>query len=432
MRDCGANGDAALDATFRGVPFVQPAPASRLVGERLSPSRGDLALPALTLDEAALRANSDLFFRYLAAHGAQVAPHAKTPMSPEIVAELRAAGAWGASVANIQQAAVLMRAGETRLLLANQVGGAVAGRRLGALLAACPQVELTAFADSPEAVAALAIAAEVGDRTALPVLVEIGAGRAGARDEAAIAAVIAAVRAAAPRLRLAGVATYEGAVAGPDPVATEAAIARLMAQTAAAFAAVRAAEPDVPLLLSAGGSAYFDVVIKALGPLAAADGKATLLLRSGAIFFSDHGVYARAFSALDARGGLVIGDEKLSAAVSFRPALRLWAEILSRPEAGLAIAGFGMRDVSFDQGLPLLLSVHRDGVELAGAADGVVVEKLNDQHGFLRLPTGSELRVGDVLCFGISHPCTCLDRWRLVFGLDEDETVARVLRTHFG
>lgn len=432
MQTSGANAETAVDARFRGVPFIEPAPASRLAQGRLSAGRGDLALPALTLDEAALRGNSDLFFRYLAAHGAQVAPHAKTPMSPEIVAELRAAGAWGASVANIQQAAVLMQAGETRLLLANQIGGLAAGRRLGALLATYPLAELTAFADSPDAAAALAAAAEAGGRTGLPVLVEVGAGRAGARDAAAVAAVIAAVRAAAPRLRLAGVATYEGAVAGPDPVATEAAIARLMAQTAAAFASVRAAEPDAPLIVSAGGSAYFDVVIKALEPLVTTDGKATLLLRSGAIFFSDHGVYARAFAALDARGGLVIGDEKLSAAAAFRPALRLWAEVISRPEAGLAIAGFGMRDVSFDQGLPLLLSVHRDGVELQGAADGVVVEKLNDQHGFLRLPARSGLQVGDVLCLGISHPCTCLDRWRLVFGLGEDGTVARVLRTHFG
>jgi len=106
--------------------------------------------------------------------------------------------------------------------------------------------------------------------------------------------------------------------------------------------------------------------------------------------------------------------------------------VLSRPEAGLAIAGFGMRDVSFDQGLPVLLSVHRDGAEIAGAAKGIAVEKLNDQHAFLRLPPESGLEVGDVLCLGISHPCTCLDRWRLVFGLGEDGTVSRVLRTHFG
>lgn len=432
MKAHGANVEAVLDASHRGVPFVAPVSPAHFVQDRLDPRRGDLALPALTLDEAALRANRDLFFRYLAAHGAEIAPHAKTPMSPEIVAELRAAGAWGASVANIQQAAVLMQAGETKLLLANEIGGNAAGRRLGALLTAYPDVELAAFADSPEAVGALALAAEAGGRTGMPVLVEIGDGRAGARDEDAVAAVIAAIRAAGPRLRLAGVATYEGAVAGPDPLETRAAIDRLMARAATAFAAVRAAEPDAPLILSAGGSAYFDLVVAALSPTVAADGKATLLLRSGAIFFADHGVYERAFKALDQRGGLVIGAETLKAAEAFRPALRLWAEVLSRPEPGLAIAGFGMRDVSFDQGLPVLLSVYRDGAELAGAAEGITVEKLNDQHAFLRLPPASGLQVGDVLCLGISHPCTCLDRWRFVFGLGEDGSVSRVLRTHFG
>lgn len=432
LQTIGAKAEAAVDATLRGVPFAHPTPADSLAGGRLSPSRGELALPALTLDEAALRANRSLFFRYLAAHGAEVAPHAKTPMSPEIVAELRAAGAWGASVATIQQAAVLMRAGERRLLLANEIGGSAAGRRLGALLAAHPQVELFAFADSPEAVAAVAVAAETGGRTGLPVLVEIGSGRAGARDEAAVAAVVAAIASSGGLLRLAGVATYEGAVAGPDAAATRAAIAALMARTRDAFARLRAAAPDAPLIVSAGGSAYFDLVVEALSPLVRADGRASLLLRSGAIFFSDHGIYARAFAALDARGGLAIGGETVFAAQGFKPALRLWAEILSRPEAGLAIAGFGMRDVSFDQGLPVLLSVHREGAEVVGAAAGVAVEKLNDQHAFLRLPAESGVAVGDILCLGISHPCTCLDRWRAVFGLAGDGTVSRVLRTHFG
>jgi D-serine dehydratase len=324
-----------------------------------------------------------------------------------------------------------MQAGEPRLLLANQIGGIAAGRRLGALLAAYPQTEVTAFADSPASVAGLAFAAEVADRQGLPVLVEIGAGRAGARDAQAVEAVIAAVGASKARLRLAGVATYEGAVAGPDPVATQVAIATLMERTIAAFTRIRAIEPEAPLLISAGGSAYFDLVIAALSPVAQADGQAKLLLRSGAIFFSDHGIYARAFAALDARGGLVMRGETLSASESFRPALRLWAEVLSRPEPGLAIAGFGMRDVSFDQGLPLLLSVHRDGGELPGM-ESVTVERLNDQHAFLSLPAGCDLAVGDILCLGISHPCTCLDRWRAVFGLTQDGTVGRVLRTHFG
>ena len=316
-------------------------------------------------------------------------------------------------------------------MLANEIGGLAAGRRLGALLSAYPDVEFHAFADSPAAVAALAEAARVADSRELSVLVELGAGRAGARDRAAVEATIAAVL-AADRLVLGGVATYEGAVATPDADDTVRAIAALMERTIAAFALVRRAAPNRPLIVSAGGSAYFDVVARALAPIAQADGNATVLLRSGALFFADHGIYARAFAELDRRGGLVIDGTRHSASDSFRPALTLWAEVLSRPEAGLAIAGFGMRDASFDQGLPVPLRVFRDGVEQNGLAESLSVTRLNDQHAFLSITPDCPLEVGDVIAFGISHPCTCLDRWRVIFGVDAGGIVTRALPTQFG
>ena len=135
---------------------------------------------------------------------------------------------------------------------------------------------------------------------------------------------------------------------------------------------------------------------------------------------------------LDRRGGLVIDGTRHSASDSFRPALTLWADVLSRPEAGLAIAGFGMRDASFDQGLPVPLRVFRDGVEQKGLAESLSVTRLNDQHAFLSLAPDCPLEVGDVIAFGISHPCTCLDRWRVIFGVDADGTVTRALPTQFG
>lgn len=251
---------------------------------------------------------------------------------------------------------------ERRLLLANKIGGLAAGRRLGALLSAYPDAEFHAFADSPAAVAALAEAARIAERRELSVLVELGAGRAGARDRAAIEATIAAVL-AADRLVLGGVATYEGAAATPDADETRRAIAALMERTIETFALVRAAAPQRPLIISAGGSAFFDIVARALTPGAQADGNASVILRSGALFFADHGIYARAFAEIDRRGGLLIDGLHHSAVEGFRPALTLWAEVLSRPETGLAIAGFGMRDASFDQGLPVPLRVFRDGIE---------------------------------------------------------------------
>ncbi|WBL81838.1 alanine racemase [Bradyrhizobium xenonodulans] len=420
-----------LSTTTRGIPLVDGLATEDIGNQRWSPAHGDLALPALTFDETAFAANRDLFLRWCASAGVTVAPHAKTPMSPELAHSLRAAGAWGTTVASIQQAAVLLASGERRLLLANEIGGLAAGRRLGAVLSAYPQTEFHAFADSPAAVAALAEAARVADRRELSVLVELGAGRAGARDRAAIEATMAAVL-AADRLVLGGVATYEGAVATADAGETIRAISALMERTIEAFALVRTAAPHLPLIISAGGSAYFDVVARALAPIAQADGNATVLLRSGALFFADHGIYARAFAEIDRRGGLIIDGAQHSAAGSFRPALTLWAEVLSRPEAGLAIAGFGMRDASFDQGLPVPLRVFRDGVEQQELAETLSVTRLNDQHAFLSVVSGSALAVGDVIAFGISHPCTCLDRWRVIFGLDAAGVVTRALPTRFG
>ncbi|MBC9882452.1 amino acid deaminase [Bradyrhizobium sp. INPA01-394B] len=420
-----------LSTTTRGIPVVDGLPAEEIGRQGWQPAQGDLALPALTFDETAFAANRDLFLRWCKSASVAVAPHAKTPMSPKLARSLREAGAWGTTVANIQQAAVLLSHGERRLLLANEIGGLAAGRRLGALLRAYPDVELHAFADSPAAVAALAEAACVANHSGLSVLIELGAGRAGARDRAAVEATIAAVL-AADRLLLGGVATYEGAVATPDADATMRAIAALMKRTGEAFALVRAAAPHQKLIISAGGSAYFDVVAHALAPIAAADGNATVVLRSGALFFADHGIYARAFAELDRRGGLFIDGTHHSAADSFRAALTLWAEVLSRPEAGLAIAGFGMRDASFDQGLPMPLRVFRDGVELDGLAARLSVTRLNDQHAFLSVPSDGPLAVGDIIAFGISHPCTCLDRWRIIFGLDADGVVTRALPTQFG
>jgi len=423
--------DSRLSTTTRGIPLVDGLATEDVGSQRWSPSRGDLALPALTLDEAAFAANRDLFLNWCRSAGVAVAPHAKTPMSPELARSLRAAGAWGTTVANIQQAAVLLASGERRLLLANEIGGLAAGRRLGALLSAYPDVDFHAFADSPAAVAALAEAARIARRSELSVLVELGAGRAGARDPAAVAATIAAVL-SADRLVLGGVATYEGAAATSDAEATMRAIEALLERTVETFALVRATAPQRPLLISAGGSAYFDIVARALAPVAQADGNAIVLLRSGALFFADHGIYARAFADIDRRGGLLVDGLHHSAAKSFRPALTLWAEVLSRPEAGLAIAGFGMRDVSFDQGLPLPVRIFRDGVEQHGLAAGLAVTRLNDQHAFLSVAPEAAPAVGDIIAFGISHPCTCLDRWRVVLGLDADGVVTRAFPTQFG
>ena len=99
--------------------------------------------------------------------------------------------------------------------------------------------------------------------------------------------------------------------------------------------------------------------------------------------------------------------------------------MLSRPEPGLALLSAGRRDVSFDAGLPVPLRVragehggeHGAGRETKAA--GMTVTALNDQHAYLNVPGDSGLRPGDLVCLGISHPCTTFDKWRVIPVVDD-------------
>jgi D-serine dehydratase len=424
-----------LDDRIRGVPPGTDGLAIEAVGAQAwHPADGVMALPVLTLDEVSFAQNAKLMLGYVTRQGAVIAPHAKTPMAPALAAALVGAGAWATTVADIRQAAVMLKAGLSRLIIANEIGGRGGARRLAALVRAWPDAEIHVFADSRAAVDALEAAWADGGMPPLRVLVETGAARAGARTFEAAAALAEAVE-RAPNLVLSGVGTYEGAAAQPTPERSLRVIDGLLDLTADLFRHVRRfAGSERPLVLTAGGSVFFDRVVAKLAPLVIADSAAVLVLRSGALFFNDHGIYERALATIDARGGFRIDDAVTPMTGAFRPVLRLWAEVLSCPEPGLAICGMGMRDVSYDQDLPRPLRVFRDGVPLSAVAaqNSLVVQKLNDQHAFLSVGVDTDIRVGDVVEFGISHPCTCLHLYRVIFGVDEAGRVTRAYPTYFG
>jgi D-serine deaminase-like pyridoxal phosphate-dependent protein len=90
----------------------------------------------------------------------------------------------------------------------------------------------------------------------------------------------------------------------------------------------------------------------------------------------------------------------------------------------------GKRDAPFDEGLPVPRQIRR-GDGATGPADGLRVTRLNDQHAYLQVPDGSSLIPGDLVRFGISHPCTAFDKWRAIPVVDDAGTVVDVLHTYF-
>jgi D-serine deaminase-like pyridoxal phosphate-dependent protein len=373
-----------------------------------------LTYPLLTVRESALRNNIAAMAGYCGRAGVALAPHGKTAMSPELAARQLAHGAWGITAATIGQLQVYRAFGFPRLLLANELADQEGIAWLAAELAADPGFEAYCYVDSLDGVRILDQALQrhpAGRR--LPVLVEIGhaEGRTGCRtDEQALAVAKAAD--ATGTLTVAGVAGYEGTIAGGEP-----AIAAFCRRLRALGDAIGAA------IVTAGGSAYFDIVTGALtGAGGDLDrGEAQVILRSGAYLTYDHGFYGTVSPAGRGTPG----------APALRPALELWAQVLSRPEPGLALLGAGRRDVGFDKGLPVPLRVRRTDGGRQSAGPGWAVTELNDQHAFLRVDPDAALAPGDVVALGISHPCTTLDKWRALVVVNDDETVIDMVHAFF-
>jgi D-serine deaminase-like pyridoxal phosphate-dependent protein len=361
---------------------------------------GPFTWPVMVARSAAIEANIAQMAAYCASHDVDFAPHGKTSMSPSLFAAQLAAGAWAITVATANQALVAYRFGVPRVLVANEV---LDPRPLRWL--ARQGRDLLCYVDSPAGVDVLASALSGGGK--VRVLVEMGyrGGRTGCRS-VDTAEQTARAAAAVPGVEVAGVAGFEGLL----PTAAE--VETFLATIAQAAARIAPLCP-YPVLLSAGGSSYFDVVVDLLGPVAREHG-GRLVLRSGAVVTHDHGTYAATTPFTRVPGSLAA-------------ALEVWAQVLSAPEPGLAILGAGKRDLPYDMGLPVPLAARSlDGT--LRDLEGSTVERLNDQHAYL---IGGEVQPGELVRLGISHPCTAFDKWRVIPVVDEQYRVIDVLETYF-
>lgn len=424
----------SLGPTDKGIPgAIAVADLGRQNWNILA---GDLPFPIAVLRQSALDNNSRWMRSFIAAAGVSLAPHGKTTMSPQLFQRQIADGCWGMTVATAQQAAVASRHGIKRILIANQLVGRANIALVLDLLRQDPSLDLYCYVDSPAGVSMLREAVAAAGTPPLNVLLEIGftGGRTGCRDQAAIDAVLDALAAAGDHLKLRGVAGYEGLIAAETPAATELAVRRFLGLLAGTVEQCRqrkafkpAADGNAEIIVTAGGSTFFDLVAQRLAPLVTA-GAVRIVLRSGCYLTHDHGTYAHDFPKLQQR----IGADLAQRLGALQPALYLWSIVQSQPEPGLALLTLGKRDAGHDAGLPqpVLWRSARHG-ETSELTDDWRIDRMNDQHAYLRMPAGAAVEVGDLICLGISHPCTTFDKWREIFIVDDDWTVIDAIHTFF-
>jgi len=416
-----------LPAGTKGLPLdgsvVRPAD---LHGRGLNVLR-DFPMPVAVLRRSALQNNLQVMQDYIDRAGVRLAPHAKTTLCPELFARQLSHGCWGLSVATMTQFKLCHELGVERILLANQLAGGPEIAGFAQLWARAPERTYYVLVDSIAAAEQIsAVFSRVSGAPPARVLIEMGVtgGRCGVRSLEEGLTLARAIR-ELPRIELHGVEGYEGLFVSDDPARDCTAVSDYLDSIRQLYENLLAealfADP-AQIIVSAGGSAYYDLVARDLTFQSPA---VVLILRSGCYLTHDSGFYRRLLQRIQARSAA-------GPAPRLIPALEVWSRVISRPQPDQAIVMLGKRDVSYDIDLPMPRWWFREGHHHAPlASNDFAVTRLNDQHAYVSVPAGADLAVGDLLGFEISHPCTTFDKWSVLLEVEDDYTVHGGLKTFF-
>ncbi|MFM0321852.1 amino acid deaminase [Caballeronia glebae] len=417
--------NATIDPFGKGLGMVpgtsiQLNDASRLQWSLLEE---DVSLPAAVLYSDRIEHNLKWMQAFVGEYGVKLAPHGKTTMAPQLFRRQLDAGAWGITLATAHQVRAAYRGGVHRILMANQLVGK---RNMGMIaeLLTDASFEFFCLVDSADGVD------QLGEffssvRKKLNVLIELGVpgGRTGVRDDAQRDAVLAAIARWQGTIELVGIELYEGVLQDETKV-------REFLKSAVDVTRKLIGEGKIarkPAILSGAGSAWYDVVAD---EFAKANSDAIeVVLRPGCYLTHDVGIYKKAQNEIFARNPIA---KKMGQGL--KPALQLWAYVQSIPEPDRAIIGLGKRDSAFDAGMPEPAKHYRPGNEAprdVSPDEGWEIFGLMDQHAYLRIKPGDDVKVGDMIAFDISHPCLTFDKWRQILVVDPKYRVTEVIETFF-
>lgn len=330
-----------------------------------------VATPGLVLDLAILDHNLDEMAAIARSAGVELFPHAKTHRMAEVGLRQVAHGADGLCVAKLGEAEAFAAAGIKRLFVANPIVGADKAARA---LKLSESVDLILATDSVAAATSIGgTFAAAGTTARVMLAIDSGLGREGVGPDGAtdLAVEISAV----PGIELVGIYTHEGTTYGatdePDLAARARAVGTFMVGVANAIRARGIALP----IVSMGASASAREVAHVPG---------VTQIRPGIYAFND------------------VGQIALGNATLGTTAIRVIATVVSHPDPERACIDAGSKAMSADL---VPASAHREdfpGNGLIVNAPGWIVEKVSEEHGWLRwrgagepypLPVGMRLEI---------------------------------------
>lgn len=415
--------DSRIAPLNKGLgPIEHPLEPEQIASLGWNLLQEDLSLPTAVLYQKKLLHNLHWMQDFITAYGVKLAPHGKTTMAPKLFDLQLKGGAWGITLATAHQVSIAYQHGVRRVLMANQL----VGKQNMAIVSSLLEDEGFDFyclVDSAEQVEQLGnFYREKGQR--LQVLIELGVegGRTGVRDAVQLQSVLAALDKWREQLVLCGVEVYEGVL--KDEASIRDFLQRAVEITRKLMLEKRFGGQRI--LLSGAGSAWYDVVADVFSKAELGD-SVDVVLRPGCYLTHDVGIYREAQQQILERNPIA---KKMHS--SLQPALQLWAYVQSVPEKERAIVALGKRDAAFDAGLPTPVLHYRPGTAAPVAVSaGWQLTKMMDQHAYLQIADGDDIRVGDMIGFDISHPCLTFDKWRCLPMLNGNYEVIDVVQTFF-
>jgi D-serine deaminase-like pyridoxal phosphate-dependent protein len=329
----------------------------------------DIDTPALCLDIEVVEANIKRMADYFSASSVSVRlrPHSKTHKSPTLAHMQLEAGAIGITCAKLGEAEVMAEAGIKDILIANQIVGPSKIARLVNLAA---HTEVMVAVDDARNVADLdAAALAKGIRLRTLIEVDIGMQRCGVAPGQPVLELANKI-VAAPGLRFEGLMGYEGHTIFTEDIEErrEKTDASLKLLTNSADLLRREGIP-VSIVSSGGTGTYF---ITGVCP-------GITELQVGSYITMD-------------------GQYRDLPGVDFDCGLTLLATVISTRGDDLAITDAGMKALTHDFGLPVVID-----------PPGWHLTNLAEEHGFLKRVDGPGLKPGDKVTIMPNHGCTTIN-----------------------
>ncbi len=345
----------------------------------------ELETPALVIDLDVMEQNLGRMADYCRQWGLRLRPHSKTHKSPWLAKQQVESGARGLTVAKIGEAEVMVEAGLDDLLLAYPVFGEPKARRLGEV---ARKARLTVALDSEDSARWVSRAA--GSHT-IDILVEVDFGmrRCGlppGEEPVRLAKAIQRL----PGLRFEGLLFYPGNI-HPDLEGSSERLEELNQRLSRQLEDFRGAGLEAETV--SGGSTPSAFHSHRIGGLTE--------IRPGTYIFND-------------RNTIEWGVCKQE-----QCALSILTTVVSTGVGGQAIVDGGSKTFSSD---PLAAGT-QGGYGIVKAHPGVEFFRMNEEHGYLKLPAETKLELGRPLQIIPNHACVAVNLHERAWGVRQGRVV---------